>query len=140
MDGGKLAMLRNLLTDKEKSFVDFYLASKNGSDAYRRSVGNMELARNSAKAKAWRMKNSENVKNYIDEFNRQRYENLSIIANDILAELESMAFAEQEDAGYNASIKLKAIDLMQKQLGLQKQNIKADVTQEVTISVGIDDE
>ena len=51
-----------------------------------------------------------------------------------------MAFAEKGDDDYTASIKLKAIELIQKQLGLQSQKIEANVNQETTIVVDIQEE
>ena len=51
-----------------------------------------------------------------------------------------MTFDEKGDDDYTASIKLKAIELIQKQLGLQSQKIEANVNQETTIVVDIQEE
>lgn len=50
-----------------------------------------------------------------------------------------MAFAEKGDDDYTANIKLKALELIQKQLGLQTQKIDANVNQETTIIVDIEE-
>lgn len=51
-----------------------------------------------------------------------------------------MAFAEKGDEDYPANIKVRALDLLQKQLGLQSQKIEANVNQETTIVVDIEEE
>ena len=47
--------------------------------------------------------------------------------------LAQIAFAEKGDESYNATAQLKALDLLQKQLGLQQQTINANV--ETTIKL-----
>ena len=47
-----------------------------------------------------------------------------------------MAFAAKGDADYSASIKIKALDLLQKQLGLQTQKVEADVNTDIIINIG----
>jgi hypothetical protein len=54
-------------------------------------------------------------------------------------ELAEMAVAEKGDEDYSASIKLKALDLLQKQLGLQQQKIDAKVDKTV-IKVSVEDD
>lgn len=44
------------------------------------------------------------------------------IAQKILLQLQNMAFSPKDDEVYNPSVKLKAQELLQKQLGLQTQN------------------
>ena len=43
---------------------------------------------------------------------------------------------EKDDEYYNAQAQLKALDLLQKQLGLQKQQIQADVSTDIVINIG----
>ena len=50
-----------------------------------------------------------------------------------------MCFAAKDDEYYTPNIQLKALDLLQKQLGVQKQQIKAEVDNAVTINVGIEE-
>lgn len=54
--------------------------------------------------------------------------------------LAEMAFADKDDEIYGPSVQLKALDMIQKQLGLQKQKIDANVDQTTTITVTIDEE
>ena len=46
-----------------------------------------------------------------------------------------MAFAEKGDEDYTANIKLKALDLLQKQLGLQTQKVEADISTDINIVI-----
>lgn len=56
----------------------------------------------------------------------ERLAELQITADHVLMQLAEMAFAPKEDEIYNSNVKLKALDLMQKQMGLQTKNIKAE--------------
>ena len=47
-----------------------------------------------------------------------------------------MAFAEKEDPIYNSNVKLKAMDLLQKQLSLQNQKIDVVANNTITIEIG----
>lgn len=66
------------------------------------------------------------LKRFIDAKMKERYDELNITAEHIIQELAEMAFASKSDEIYNSSVKLKALDLMQKQLGLQTKNVKAE--------------
>lgn len=80
------------------------------------------------------------VANRIDELIKEKYKALHISAERIAEKLSEMAFAEKEDEIYGPSVALKALDMLQKQLGLQKQKIDANVDQTTTITVTIDEE
>ena len=45
------------------------------------------------------------------------------------------AFSEKGDDYYNASSQLKALDLLQKQLGVQHQKIEADLHTDIVINI-----
>ena len=76
------------------------------------------------------------VKEYIDELQKERFENLHINADRIATELATMAFSPiGGDVSENG--KLRALELLQKQLGLQNQKIEANIKEtiiEVTVS------
>jgi len=59
------------------------------------------------------------------------------LADRTLLKLEQIAFAERGDDYYGSSAQLKALELIQKQLGLQTQNIKAQVDATTTITINI---
>ena len=88
----------------------------------------------------YRLLKRQDIRDYITEIQKERVEALNITAERLLEELSEMAFAEKGDDDYTASIKLKAIELIQKQLGLQSQKIEANVSQETTIVVDIQEE
>ena len=49
--------------------------------------------------------------------------------------LSDIAFADKEDEYYTISAQIKALDLLQKQLGLQHQKIEADITTDINITI-----
>lgn len=89
---------------------------------------------------ASRLMKDPDVKKRIDELIKEKYEALHINGDRIAMKLADMAFAEKGDDIYNPQIALKAIDMLQKQLGLQKQNLKAELDNKVDIKVNIDEE
>ena len=126
------------LTDRNKEFAREYIANHyNGTQAYLKVY---ECSYENAARKAWGLVHKPEVQEYIKELQKERVEALNISADRLLEELSEMAFAEKGDDDYTASIKLKAIELIQKQLGLQSQKIEANVNQETTIVVDIEEE
>lgn len=93
-----------------------------------------------ARKRAWEIMKEPEVKARIDELIHERYEALHINADRIAEKLAEMAFAPKDDEVYGPSVALKALDMLQKQLGLQTKNVKAEVDNKVTIEVTIDDE
>lgn len=123
-----------MMTAAQQRFADEYLANGyNAAAAYRVAYPNASDA--SAKAVAYRVLKYPDVKKYIDERRNLIYDSLAIDAAHIAEQLASIAFAEKGDEVYNVQAKIKALDLLQKQLGLQtkNQNISADVAGQVTI-------
>lgn len=76
----------------------------------------------------------------IDELIHEKYLALHITADRLAEKLAEMAFAAKDDEVYTPQIALKAIDQLQKQLGLQKQKIDANVDTTQTITVTIEEE
>jgi hypothetical protein len=46
-----------------------------------------------------------------------------------------MAFADKDDTVYTPAVQQKALDMLQKQLGLQKQKMDIDSTQTINVTV-----
>lgn len=88
---------------------------------------------------AYKILQKPEAQRYIQHLQKDRIAAQGITAERILEELSSIAFAEKGDEHYNATAKLKAMDLLQKQMGLQKQQIKAEVEQNQEIRVTIED-
>lgn len=119
------------LTDKQQLFVEEYLANGfNATDAYRKAY-NVEKANH-----AYRIFNQPAVKEEIAKRLKEKHETLNITADRVMEELATIAFAKKGDKDYNANAKLKALDLLQKQLGLQTQKIQADVNTDIVINIG----
>ena len=119
------------LSAKQLFFVEEYLANGyNVADAYRKAY-NVERANNAGKTF-----NLPAVQEEIARRLKEKHETLNITADRIMEELATIAFAAKGDKDYNANAKLKALDLLQKQLGLQTQKIQAKVNTDIVINIG----
>lgn len=125
------------MTDRQKSFCWEYVA--NGYNAYQafkkvhvdvHSVGGIKCG-------AYRYMKDVEVRSYIDELMDNLYEQNMAKAETIIAELTEVAFQRREIVGdnYNESGKLKALELLQKQLGLQTTNQKIESKVEQVVFV-----
>lgn len=121
------------LTKKEKAFCEEYVSNGcNSSRAYQTVYGcSIEDARKRY-CKTFR---KPEIKEYIAALQKEAFEAACINAERVALKLADIAFAEKEDEIYGASAQLKALDLLQKQLGLQKQKIDADITTDITITI-----
>jgi phage terminase small subunit len=123
------------LTKKEREFCEEYV--RNGGNASRAyyhayDTSSMENARK-AYCKVFR---KPEVKQYITALQKEAFEAACINAERVALKLSEIAFADREDEIYCATHQLKALDLLQKQLGLQHQKIEADVSTEINITIG----
>ena len=122
------------LTAKEKAFCEEYVANGgNASRAYFHAydTSSMENARK-AYCKVFR---KPEVKAYIAELQKEAFEAACINAERVALKLGEIAFADKEDEVYVVSAQLKALDLLQKQLGLQHQKIEANVSTDIVINI-----
>lgn len=123
-----------ILEDEKKFFALEYISNgRNATQAY--LAMRPGILPHSARTAGWKLLKDPLVKQYIDEWTKERYEQLNITAEHILQELAEMGFAPKGDEDYTAQVKLKALDLIQKQLGLQSKNmnVNADVQAQVQI-------
>ena len=74
---------------------------------------------------------------YIEQAQKEAYKQASITAERIALHLAKIAFDNGEL--YAKTPQIKALDLLQKQLGLQTQKVDANVNQEQVIEVKIED-
>ena len=123
------------LTKKEREFCEEYV--RNGGNASRAyfhayDTTSMENARK-AYCKVFR---KPEVKQYIADLQKEAFAAACISAERVALKLAEIAFAEKDDEVYVATHQLKALDLLQKQLGLQHQKIEADVNTEINITIG----
>lgn len=127
------------LTAAERAFILNYVGECrfNAKRAYLASHPESEPA--SATNSAHRMKKKLNY--FIEEKLDEILGSKELVARQILAELTEMSFAEKDDEIYGPQVKLKAIELIQKQLGLQNQKIDATIngSMDFNITIGEDE-
>lgn len=123
------------LSPQHKLFAKEYIAcGYNASAAYRNVYGD------DGGTSASRLARDPLVQEEIRREMHERCKELQINEDKVLMKLAEMAFADKDDEIYGPSVQLKALDMIQKQLGLQKQKIDANVDQTTTITVTIDEE
>lgn len=124
------------LTKKEKAFCEEYIANGcRASTAYATIYG---CSYDDARKRYCKTFRKPEIKEYIASLQKEAFEEACINAERVALKLADIAFAEKEDEVYVVSAQLKALDLLQKQLGLQKQHIDAEVKTDIVIN--IDDE
>ena len=119
--------LKGELTAKERAFCESYVKSYNAYQAYLDVYG---CKPDTAKSAGWKLLYRPAIIEYIKELQQALVERYADAASIILNELmEDITF---RDADNNHSPTwLKSVDLVQKQLGLQK--LKADIQAENTV-------
>ena len=122
------------LTAKERAFCDEYVKTYNAGQAYM-AVYDCKL--NTALSDGYKMLKRPAIINYIKELQQALTERYVDAAAIILNELMEDIVYRDADNNHSPTW-LKSVDLVQKQLGLQK--LKADIQQEHTIiNVNIDE-
>lgn len=122
------------LTKKEKMFCEEYVA--NGGNASRAYFAVYDCASIENARKAYcKVFRKPNVKEYIRQLQKEAFDNACITAERVALKLADIAFSERDDEHYTPSAQLKALDLLQKQLGLQQQKIEADVHTNIIINI-----
>lgn len=122
------------LTDNMKACVDYYLSHLpyNQTAAYNAIFPSNGRNYRTLSTAASKFFNNPRVKKYKEERMQELYDEANINAQSIALRLAGIAFDEDKD---NLSSALKAIDLLQKQLGLQSKNVNLDA--EVNAAVQI---
>lgn len=113
------------MTAQQKQFCENYLA--NGYNALQAYFDAFPAANrdNQKPSYPYRLLAKPEIKAYLDERRKEIYDSLNIDAERIAQELADMAFAAKGDEIYSANIKLKALELLQKQFGLQNQKFES---------------
>ena len=124
------------MTQQQINFCEQYLANGyNALDAYFAAFPNANKSNRKPSYPYTLLKNAE-VKEYIEKRRAEIYESLNIDASRIAEEIASIAFAAKGDEVYPVNAKLKALELLQKQFGLQNQKIE---TKQEIIEVSLED-
>ena len=115
------------LTAKERAFCEEYVKSYNAGQAY---MAIYDCKKNTALSDGYKILKRPAIIEYIKELQQALVERYADAASIILNELmEDITFRDAD--GNHSQTWLKSVDLVQKQLGLQK--LKADIQAENTI-------
>lgn len=127
------------MTTHQKLFCECYLA--NGFNARQAYFEAFPLADKTNKQPSYpySLLKEPHIKEYIEKRRQEIYESLNIDAERIAIKLSDVAFAAKDDDIYTIWTQLKAIELLQKQLGLQNQKIEAKV-ETIEVSLDFDEE
>lgn len=129
------------LTDQMKECVDYYLSHLpyNQTAAYNAVYPSQGRNQRTLQSAASKFFHNPRVIKYKEERLQELYEEANINAQAIALRLADMAFDPDKD---NRATSLKAIDLLQKQLGLQSKNVNvdADVNAAVQIVEDLDED
>ena len=121
------------LTKKEQKFCEEYVA--NGGNASRAYFAAYDTTMEYARKEYCKVFRKPEVKAYIEALQKEAFAAACINAERVALKLSEIAFAEKGDKEYNTTAQLKALDLLQKQLGLQKQHIDADLHSTINITI-----
>ena len=119
--------LKGELTAKERAFCEQYVKTYNAYQAYLDVYG---CKPDTAKSAGWKLLYRPAIINYIKELQQALVERYADAASIILNELMEDIVYRDADNNHSPTW-LKSVDLVQKQLGLQK--LKADIQAEHTI-------
>lgn len=121
-----------MMTTKKKTFCEAYLANGyNALAAYRTAFP--ESAGNKKPSYPYTLLKDPDVVEYIKTRREEIYDAMRIDSIRVIQEIAEIAFAEKGDEDYNASSKLKALDLLSKNLGLQTQKVETKEVIEVSL-------
>ena len=121
------------LTDREKAFCHEYVS--NGYVASRAYEKIYQTTPENARSNAYKVFKKPQIKEYIGALQKEIFDASSITAERVAMKLAEIAFSPKDDNFYSASAQLKALDLLQKQFGLQKQKIEAEVNTDINITI-----
>lgn len=127
-----MATYRNL-NEKQRKFCELYVSNgyKQG-EAYLEAYDLTDM--DSARAGACRILKNQKIREYITQLQKEAFEAQCINAERVATKLAEIAFADKSDQYYTAPNQLKALDLLQKQLGLQNQKIEMS-SQDININI-----
>ena len=117
------------MTEKQKLFAENYLANGfNARDAYYSAFG--ENGNKQPSYPYTLLKNKE-IADYIQKRREEIYESLNIDATRVMQEIADMAFEPRNDK--NTMSKLRALELLSKNLSLQTQKVESKDIIEVSL-------
>ena len=117
------------LSPKQIKFCEEYIKTYNATSSYEAVYPNAN--HETAKSAGWKLLQRQEIKDYLTKLEKEEFEAKRINYEHIASELAKMAFSE--DTPQN--IKLRSIDLLQKQLGLQTTKVDANVSSDINIKI-----
>lgn len=121
------------LTGKQKLFCENYVS--NGYKLVQAYMDAFGCSYETANANQWKIMKLPAIKNYIRELQHDRFEAMGMNADRIAKMLTDIA----TDPEASRTEQMKALELIQKQMGLQTQKVEAEV-KTTTIQVDLEDE
>ncbi len=124
---------KNGLTKKEKAFCEAYVFdSESATGAYMKAYG---CAYKTANSQGWKVLRKPHIQEYINTLQQEAFSAACITAEKVALKLSEIAFAKKGDKDYNTTAQLKALDLLQKQMGIQHNKIEADIKTDINITI-----
>lgn len=120
------------MTEKQKRFCEEYIS--NGFNAQRAYMVAYNKDRITDASYPYTLLKKEHIKAYIDNRRKEIYDSLNIDAIRVIQELADMAFASKDDKIYVPAIKLRALEQLSKNLGLQTQKVEMADTIEISLA------
>ena len=122
---------------EQQDFILEYISNGfNAIQAYLSAYPTSSLK--TANTNAYRLLGKDEIKQEIERQVKEMCDAKYIKAERVLMELADIAFALKGDEVYDVKAKLKALELLQKQMGLQTTNSKIEATFEPVIFEGED--
>ena len=117
------------MTEKQKLFAENYLANGfNAREAYYSAFGENG---NKQPSYPYTLLKNKDIANYIQKRREEIYESLNIDATRVMQEIADIAFEPRNEK--NVASKLKALELLSKNLSLQTQKIESKDIIEVSL-------
>ena len=126
------------LTARNKLFIEEYITNGyNATQAYHKIYPDANMG--TCKTKSYQLLKKPEVIEYLAQVQKERTQALGITPEKVLAELNDIAFAVKGDEDYTTQHKLKALELIQKQIGaIAASKVEANVSQQVVIIDDLD--
>jgi len=127
---GREVKNKNGLTRMQQEVIDKYF--ENGYKWYDAYASVYSTQNRGNASKLWKQ---EYIQKEVNNRLKDDFSTHQITAERVLQKLEEIAFADKADKCYKSGAQIKALDLIQKQLGLQKQQLQISDT---SISITVD--
>lgn len=131
-----MPQLGKITREQEKFAQEYVENGYNATAAYKTVYG---CAESTAKTAGCKMLRKPQVMERVKELQKEQFDAACITAERVAKKLAEIAFSKKGDRYYNSQAQIKALDLLQKQLGLQQQKIDANVNSTI-INVEVSDD